>query len=129
MTEEFKITEPRADSSAVVAMIQTVITEARQQALALQMVQRDVQDQAKDLAVIMKILRGDNGKDSMIIRMNVMERSLGETGNVLSELKSLLQARQLEETRQKWQLLVTIIAGLMALVSPILATLLALRKP
>lgn len=121
------MSEDRHDLGAVglYPLIQGIISDTKQHAVLLGQVQRDLQDQARELASLTRILRDGNGRPSLLERMVLVERAISLTAEGFAEVRKALDARAQEEVKGKWQLTMTIGSALLAAVSAIAAAIIS----
>lgn len=103
------------------ALVQGIITDTKQHAILLAQVQRELQDQARELSGLARIMRDGNGRPSLLERMALVERALTLTTEGFAEIRKALEARNAEEMKGKWALMVTIASALIAAGSAISA--------
>jgi len=108
-------------SDVVAVLVQSLSQDVRLLSIANAETQRDLKEVAKELNALNRVVRGENGKDSMAVRLALVERAIGEAAGSLIEVRKAIENRLAEDQKGKWQLVCTILSILGAIICAILA--------
>lgn len=110
-------------------MVQTVLQQAQTQAITIAIIQRDLSDVKSESVKLASLIReGQAGQPSLLVRSALIEKTLAETGSSMQELRKMLEARAAEDQKGRWQIVATVISGVLALASAIVVALLTFGK-
>lgn len=114
---------------SLTALIQTVLQQSQSQAITIALIQRDLSDvKAEAIKTAALLKEGAAGQPSLLVRSALIEKTLHETSNSMQELRKMLETRAAEDQKGRWQVATTVISGLLALASAIVAGLIAWNK-
>lgn len=114
--------------SALVALTQTMVAAQHRQDIAQAQMLGRLDDLTREQASLLKIMRDGNGQPSLLVRMALVEHNQSTLAADMREAKETLESRGSEDAKHKWQLMASVISGLLALASAIVTALLALNK-
>lgn len=97
-------------------------------AVTLAEIKRDIADLAREVATITRYVIEGNGTESLLVRVALVERTMGNAVESIRELTRVWEARASEGEKGRWQLVTTIVSGLIALGSAVVTAMFALRK-
>lgn len=90
---------------------------------------RELTEVSKSLESLERMLRGNEERGGMVSRMERMEDRLGAVSGdlrgAMDEFKKALDARNIEETKGRFSLTNTVVAGLLTIISGVLIWLLS----
>lgn len=89
---------------------------------------RDVADLTKTVSVLSRHVVEGNGHDSILTRLRILEETVGTAAVALKDLTKVWEARAAEDSKGKWQLITSVISGLIALGSAVVTAMFALHK-
>lgn len=127
MAPDNKTTTPEG-LTGVLGMLQTVMNNGQAQAASIADLQRAQEAVAREVSNLTRIIRGNNGNDSLVVRIALLEQAINLSASSFQEVRKALEARQAEDQKGRWQLVGVIIAGVLALLSAAFTALLAIKR-
>lgn len=89
---------------------------------------RELTEVSRSLESLERMLRGNEERGGMVARMERMEERLGmvsgDLRGAMDEFKKALESRNIEETKGRFSLTNTVVAGLLTIISAVLIYLL-----
>lgn len=109
-----------ADVGGLYTMLVSLKNDIKDQAIAnvrfensLTQLQRVVEENGKVVDMLSRIIREGNGKQSLMMRVELMENALTRGNAGLEELKKMLESNRSDDSRGRWTLANTIVAGIL----------------
>lgn len=115
-------------NTAIVTLLNSVLQQQQAQNTTVALIQRDLLELKNQVTASNKILREGNGQPSLLTRAALTEEALKNSTASIQELKKTLEARELESEKGKWQLITSIVAAMLGLISAAIAAYIGLHK-
>jgi hypothetical protein len=106
------------------ALLQVVQRDVKDQAISLTHLQHIVEDNARIVDTLSRILRDGNGKQSLLVRVELIEQALARSTEGFAEVRRILETTRSDETKGKWTLANSLVTGVLALLAAILTAIL-----